>query len=113
MTPQGNAAFLLLLSVVFSSWRICYGGKILIVPLEGSHWVNMDIMIKALHSRGHSVDVVRTNQSWYIRDDSPHYKAVTVPVTEAFNHAFLNPILKKTIDIERGESSAVKFVSLQ
>ncbi|GLD73309.1 neuroplastin isoform X1 [Lates japonicus] len=49
--------FLLLLSSVFLALRICHGGKILIVPLEGSHWVNMDIMIKALHSRGHSVDV--------------------------------------------------------
>nr|XP_033477353.1 UDP-glucuronosyltransferase 2A1-like [Epinephelus lanceolatus] len=113
MTPGGNAAFLRLLSIVLLSWRICHGGKILIVPLEGSHWVNMDIMIKALHSRGHSVDVVRTNKSWYIKDDSPHYKTITIPVTEAFNHDFINPILKKIIVIERGESSVLSFASLQ
>ncbi|XP_053171992.1 UDP-glucuronosyltransferase 2A2-like [Scomber japonicus] len=73
----------------------------------------MDIMIKALHARGHSVDVVRTNKSWYIRDDSLHYNTITVPVSEAFNHDFINPILKKIIDIERGESSALNFASLQ
>ncbi|XP_029354442.1 UDP-glucuronosyltransferase 2A1-like [Echeneis naucrates] len=69
----------------------------------------MDIMIKALHSRGHSVDVVRTNKSWYIKDDLPHYKTITVPVAEAFDRDFINPILKKIIDIERGESSAMSF----
>ncbi|XP_051235700.1 UDP-glucuronosyltransferase 2C1-like [Dicentrarchus labrax] len=113
MLPQGNATFLLLLSMVFLSWRVCHGGKILIVPLEGSHWVNMDIMIKALHSQGHSVDVVRTNQSWYIQDGFPHYKTITVPVSEAFNHDFINPILIKIFDIERGESSFLSFASLQ
>ncbi|XP_039652131.1 UDP-glucuronosyltransferase 2B4-like [Perca fluviatilis] len=113
MPSQGNTAFLLVLSIVFLSWRICHGGKILIVPLEGSHWVNMDIMIKALHSRGHSVDVVRTNKSWYIQDNSPHYRTITVPVTEAFNHDFINSIIKKIIDIERGESSVWSFASLQ
>ncbi|XP_071344753.1 UDP-glucuronosyltransferase 2B17-like [Trachinotus anak] len=114
MPPDGcTKTFILLLSVVFFTLRICHGGKILIVPLEGSHWVNMDIMIKALHSRGHSVDVVRTSKSWYIKDDSPHYKTITVPVTEAFNRDFINLILKKIIDIERGESSAMSFASLQ
>ncbi|XP_038557937.1 UDP-glucuronosyltransferase 2A1-like [Micropterus salmoides] len=73
----------------------------------------MDIMIKALHSRGHSVDVVRTNKSWYIPDDSLHYKAITVPVTEAFNRDFINSIVEKVIDIERGESSVLSFARLQ
>ncbi|KAM8893918.1 UDP-glucuronosyltransferase 2B1-like isoform 2-T2 [Spinachia spinachia] len=73
----------------------------------------MDIMVKALHSRGHSVDVVRSDKSWYIQEDSPHYKAITVPVTEAINPDFINPILKKLIDIERGESSIWSFASLQ
>ncbi|XP_034536370.1 UDP-glucuronosyltransferase 2A3-like isoform X1 [Notolabrus celidotus] len=113
MMSQNRNATLLLLCIVFLSWRICQGGKILIVPLEGSHWVNMDIMIKALHSDGHSVDVIRTNQSWYILDGFPHYKTITVPVVEAFNHDFINPILKKIIEIERGESSFLSFASLQ
>nr|XP_046254889.1 UDP-glucuronosyltransferase 2A1-like [Scatophagus argus] len=113
MPIRGNATYLILLSILLLSWRICHGGKILIVPLEGSHWVNMDIMIKTLHSQGHTVDVVRTNKSWYIQDNSPHYKTITVPVTEAFNHDFINPILKKIIAIERGESTVLSFASLQ
>ncbi|XP_034076731.1 UDP-glucuronosyltransferase 2C1-like [Gymnodraco acuticeps] len=108
-----NATSLLLLSFVCLSWRMCHGGKILILPLEGSHWVNMDIMIEALHSRGHSVDVVWTNKSWYIQDDSPHFNTITVPVTEAFNNDFINEILKKIFAIEREESSVLSFASLQ
>uniref|UniRef100_A0A3Q1ENK0 Uncharacterized protein n=1 Tax=Acanthochromis polyacanthus TaxID=80966 RepID=A0A3Q1ENK0_9TELE len=81
--------------------------------LPGSHWVNMDIIIKALHSQGHSIDVVRSNKSWYIKDGAAHYKTITVPVTEAFNHDFINPIVKKIIAIERGENSVMSFVSLQ
>ncbi|XP_056267963.1 UDP-glucuronosyltransferase 2C1-like [Pseudoliparis swirei] len=111
MPPSHVYVTSLLLFVVL---RICHGGHILIFPLEGSHWVNMEIMIKALHSRGHSVDVVRTDKSWSIQEDSPHYSTITVPVTEAFNHDFINPIVRKVIDIERGvESSVLSFVRLQ
>uniref|UniRef100_A0A668AI52 UDP-glucuronosyltransferase n=1 Tax=Myripristis murdjan TaxID=586833 RepID=A0A668AI52_9TELE len=91
------------------SMRTC----ILIVPLEGSHWVNMDIFIKALHSRGHSVTVIRTTKSWYIKESSPHYDSITIPVTEGFDPEFVNPILRKMIDIERGDSSLINFASLQ
>ncbi|XP_047436760.1 UDP-glucuronosyltransferase 2C1-like [Mugil cephalus] len=103
----------LLLCAVFLSWRVSHAGKILIVPLEGSHWVNIGIMIKALHAQGHSVDVVRTSDSWYIKEHSVHYKTITVPVTEAFNHDFIKPILKKIFSIERGEASVMTFVNLQ
>ncbi|XP_010754519.3 UDP-glucuronosyltransferase 2C1-like [Larimichthys crocea] len=112
MPPRGNATFLLS-SIVFLLWKICHGGKILVVPFEGSHWVNMDIIIKALHSRGHSVDVIRTSMSWSIQDNSLYYKTITVPVTESFNHDFINPIVKKVIDIESRESSVLSFTSMQ
>ncbi len=36
-----------------------------------------------------------------------------VSVAEVFSHDFINLILKKVIDIERGESSVLTFASLQ
>ncbi|KAG7483430.1 UDP-glucuronosyltransferase 2C1-like [Solea senegalensis] len=115
MAHYGNTFFsAVLLSIIVLTLRPCQGGRILIVPLEGSHWVNMDFMVKALHSRGHSLDVLRTSESWYIKGDSTYYKTITVSVAEAFNHDFINPILKKIFDIERGGSSALlSFASLQ
>ncbi|XP_015247245.1 PREDICTED: UDP-glucuronosyltransferase 2C1-like [Cyprinodon variegatus] len=114
MTSRGNAtAYLLLLFAAFLLWRPGHGGRILAFPLEGSHWVNMEIMVQALHSKGHSIDVVKTNKSWYIKDDSPSYKSITVPVARAFNHDFINPILRKIFELERGKSSIISFISLQ
>ncbi|XP_063044178.1 UDP-glucuronosyltransferase 2C1-like [Engraulis encrasicolus] len=104
---------LLLVSVLFLSVPVCHGGKILVVPVEGSHWVNMDILIRALHSQGHSITVLRTTKSWYVKEESSYYNSLTVTVSEAIDEEFLKPIFKKLIDIERGKSSAMAFISLQ
>eukprot|EP00066_Takifugu_rubripes_P005520 XP_003969634.1 PREDICTED: UDP-glucuronosyltransferase 2B31-like [Takifugu rubripes] len=113
MSLQGKAAFVFVLSISSLLWGVSHGGRILVVPLEGSHWVNIDILIEALHSRGHTVDVIRSSQNWYIQDGAQHYNTITVPVTEGFNHDFIIPIVKRIIDIERGERPAWNFVSLQ
>ncbi|XP_046898731.1 UDP-glucuronosyltransferase 2A1-like [Hypomesus transpacificus] len=95
------------------SWSACHGGKVLVVPLEGSHWVNMDIFIKALHSKGHEVTVVRTSRSWYIKEESVHYNSITVQVEDGVDEDFIKPILDKIIAIERGQSSMLNFLSMQ
>ena len=90
-----------------------HGGKLLVVPLEGSHWVNMDIIIQALHSNGHEITVVRNTKSWYIKEHSSYYNSVTVSVTEGFDEDFVKPILNKLFDIERGKVSSFNFINLQ
>ncbi|XP_062406039.1 UDP-glucuronosyltransferase 2B14-like [Sardina pilchardus] len=42
----------------------------------------MNIIIEELHSRGHSITVVRDSNSWYIKEESPHYKAITISSSE-------------------------------
>ncbi|XP_030650066.1 UDP-glucuronosyltransferase 2C1-like [Chanos chanos] len=73
----------------------------------------MEFLIKALHSKGHVIDVVRTNKSWYAKEDSAYYNAITVPVRESFDEEFIKPILKKLFEIERRQSSVWTFASLQ
>ncbi|KAJ0002024.1 hypothetical protein NQD34_001820 [Periophthalmus magnuspinnatus] len=80
---------------------------------RGSHWINMDIIIKALHSNGHTITVVRTTESWYIPDNAEYFNTVTVHVEEAFNPEFMNPILEKIFPLERGGGSFMTFASLQ
>ncbi|XP_042563195.1 UDP-glucuronosyltransferase 2B1-like [Clupea harengus] len=99
--------------ILYLSGPGCQGGKVLVVPLEGSHWVNMDILLRALHNQGHSITVVRSTKSWYIKEDSPYYDSITVPVAEGFDEEFIKSILRKLFDIERGKSSAINFISLQ
>ncbi|KAL2088266.1 hypothetical protein ACEWY4_015165 [Coilia grayii] len=111
--PRNILPPLLLVTILFLSVPGCHGGKILVVPLEGSHWVNMDILIRALHGQGHSITVLRTTKSWYIKEDSPYFNSITVTVSNGFDEEFIKPILQKLFDIERGKSSAMNFISLQ
>ncbi|XP_061670590.1 UDP-glucuronosyltransferase 2C1-like [Syngnathoides biaculeatus] len=112
--PIYGFSLILLVSFLFlSSWRVCYGGKVLIIPFEGSHWVNMETLVKALHAHGHNIDVIRTNKSWYIKDDVPHYKTITVSVNKVFDSAFVNPLLEGMFALERQQSSLMTFLGLQ
>ncbi|XP_061621641.1 UDP-glucuronosyltransferase 2A2-like isoform X2 [Phyllopteryx taeniolatus] len=113
MPEHGNTLLFLASFAFLSSWRVCYSGKILVVPFEGSHWVNMEILVKALHARGHSIDVIRTDKSWYIKDSMPHYDAITVSVNEVFDSVFVNPLLEGIFALEREQSSVMAFVGLQ
>ncbi|XP_068169708.1 UDP-glucuronosyltransferase 2A2-like [Antennarius striatus] len=53
--------------------------------MDGSHWLNMEIIIEALHSRGHQVSVVRSSHSWYIKETSPFYTSITVDEDGGFS----------------------------
>lgn len=64
------------------------GGKVLVFPLDGSHWVNMKVLIEALHAKGHEVTVVRASDSWYISEKSPLYTSVTLSSPNGFEQNF-------------------------
>uniref|UniRef100_A0A9J8CGE8 UDP-glucuronosyltransferase n=1 Tax=Cyprinus carpio carpio TaxID=630221 RepID=A0A9J8CGE8_CYPCA len=52
--------------------------KVLVYPLDGSHWVNIKVLIEELHTRCHNVTVLRASNSWYIKEESPFYTSITV-----------------------------------
>ncbi|XP_067303002.1 UDP glucuronosyltransferase 5 family, polypeptide G1 [Pseudorasbora parva] len=60
----------------------CNGGNILVLPEDGSHWVNMQVILRNLHTRGHSLTVVRLSKSWYIQDNPSLYSTITVNPTD-------------------------------
>ncbi|XP_053715933.1 UDP glucuronosyltransferase 5 family, polypeptide G1 [Synchiropus splendidus] len=60
----------------------CDGSKILVVPLDGSHWINMNVILQELHARGHELTVLRSAKSWYIPKDSPIYTSIEVKTLE-------------------------------
>uniref|UniRef100_A0A3P9NCK6 UDP-glucuronosyltransferase n=1 Tax=Poecilia reticulata TaxID=8081 RepID=A0A3P9NCK6_POERE len=70
----------------------CKGGHILVLPIEGSHWINMDILIQALHSRGHSLTVMRPSNSW------------------SFSQKFITKIICDIIQFERGALPLTSFL---
>ncbi|KAL2093393.1 hypothetical protein ACEWY4_010705 [Coilia grayii] len=69
---------LLVASVLFVFYSVARGGKVLVFPVDGSHWVNMKVIVEELHSRGHNITVVRASNSWHIKEESPHYTSITL-----------------------------------
>ncbi|KAF3697589.1 UDP-glucuronosyltransferase 2B20 [Channa argus] len=61
---------------------LCRGSRILVVPVDGSHWVNMEVMLRELHSRGHNITVLRSAKSWYIPSNSSIYTSINVHMLE-------------------------------
>ncbi|CAL8380166.1 unnamed protein product [Boreogadus saida] len=87
------------------------GGKVLVYPVDGSHWINMKIVIEELHARGHSIDVIRASDSWYIREESPLYSSITIPVDTPMENFFLI-YLEKYMKAQRERASAFTFLKL-
>ncbi|XP_063044180.1 UDP-glucuronosyltransferase 2C1-like [Engraulis encrasicolus] len=98
------------LSIPFMSLLLCWpamlhAGKVLVFPQDGSHWVNMKVLIQELHARGHSVTVVRPVDSWYIQEVSPHYSSITVDVAAGSDEAFFRSFVSRQLQIQRQGSS--------
>nr|BAA24692.1 UDP-glucuronosyltransferase [Felis catus] len=55
------------------------GGKLLLVPMDGSHWLSLFGVIQRLHQRGHDVVVVAPEASVYIKEGA-FYTLKSYPV---------------------------------
>ncbi|XP_034549108.1 UDP-glucuronosyltransferase-like [Notolabrus celidotus] len=68
------------------AWLCCLslgpvqGGKVLVVPVDGSHWLSMKILVKELNQRGHEVLVLVPDSSLLIHS-SESFKTEVYPVS--------------------------------
>ncbi|XP_014640895.1 PREDICTED: UDP-glucuronosyltransferase 1-3 isoform X1 [Ceratotherium simum simum] len=67
------------------------GGKVLVVPMEGSHWLSMRKAVRELHARGHQAVVVSPEVNLHIKEeDFFTMKTYDIPYTQdEFNHILL------------------------
>lgn len=79
---QSCGIFALLCVSLISFTPSCDGGNILVFPVDGSHWINMKVLLEELHARGHNLTVIRASTSWYIPEESPMYSSITINMTE-------------------------------
>ncbi|RVE74685.1 hypothetical protein OJAV_G00025350 [Oryzias javanicus] len=100
------------LLVLVLSTSFCHGGNILVFPAEGSHWINMDILLQALHSRGHSLTVLRSSKSWYIKEHASHYKSFTVPVERSMDKKLITKFISEFIQYQRGALPIANFLHM-
>uniref|UniRef100_A0A3P9LIQ9 UDP-glucuronosyltransferase n=1 Tax=Oryzias latipes TaxID=8090 RepID=A0A3P9LIQ9_ORYLA len=98
--------------VYHTVWSHVFGGKILVFPHDGSHWVNMKVLVEELNLRGHSLTVIRTSDSWYITETSPFYNTLTIDVKGGGNEEFFHVFVSEVIKIKRSKASAWAQFSL-
>ncbi|XP_031460313.1 UDP-glucuronosyltransferase 1-1-like [Phasianus colchicus] len=76
---QVSVSLLLLLSVL----SLAAGGKLLVVPLDGSHWLSMREVLDELRQKGHEIVVVAPEVSLYIKPTKNFImKMYPVPFTQ-------------------------------
>ncbi|XP_037633818.1 UDP-glucuronosyltransferase 2A1-like [Sebastes umbrosus] len=96
---------LVVLALLLCSSPSVKGGKILVFPFDGSHWVNMKVLVEELHSRGHELTVMRASDSWYIKPESPYYKSIHMDSSGGFDKERFGSFATKLMNMRRQGAS--------
>ncbi|XP_062262916.1 UDP-glucuronosyltransferase 2C1-like [Platichthys flesus] len=89
----------------------CHGGNILVFPIDGSHWINMKLLLEELHARGHSITVIRGSTSWYIPEESPLYTSITIKMDESMEN-FFDEFLQQHMKAQRDGASILASIKI-
>ncbi|XP_006893592.1 PREDICTED: UDP-glucuronosyltransferase 1-10 [Elephantulus edwardii] len=91
MAPAALTGFLALCAWLLLTSGFAGAGKLLVVPMSGSHWLSMRVVVEKLSQRGHEVVVVMPEVGWHL-DKSPNYMVKTYSTSyklEDLNREFL------------------------
>uniref|UniRef100_A0A8C1TWQ3 glucuronosyltransferase n=3 Tax=Cyprinus carpio TaxID=7962 RepID=A0A8C1TWQ3_CYPCA len=111
---------LLALLCLFSSEPV-RAGKVLVAPVDGSHWLSMKILVEELSRRGHEMVVLVPETSVLIgKSDNYTTKSFRVPYTLADLKANLDNIEKNAFekppnlsDIVENVGNLIQFLNMQ
>ncbi|NXC31200.1 UD16 glucuronosyltransferase, partial [Campylorhamphus procurvoides] len=96
----------LLLALSFS---FAEGGKILVIPQDGSHWLSMRPVVEKLQQKGHDVVVVVPSTSLYMTAKEPsNYTVKVYPIP--YPEEFLGEMLKAFVDVHFVEQSVWNMI---
>ncbi|XP_017927560.1 UDP-glucuronosyltransferase 2A1 isoform X3 [Manacus vitellinus] len=90
---------LLLLQVALLGPVFC--GKVLVWPTEGSHWLNMNVIIQELIHRGHSVTILVSNATLFIKPKANAREKIevyNVPFEKDLPQSVINGIVALWLD---------------
>ncbi|XP_072541457.1 UDP-glucuronosyltransferase-like isoform X2 [Salminus brasiliensis] len=93
---QSVVALGLLVLLCCSSIRTVEGGKILVLPVDGSHWLSMKILVEELSRKGHEMVVLVPDASFHIGNGSYITQSFKVPYTRADLDAIMDQFKKGT-----------------
>ncbi|XP_074728602.1 UDP-glucuronosyltransferase 1A1-like isoform X5 [Strix uralensis] len=100
--PQVTTTLVLLLSLL----SLAAGGKLLVVPVDGSHWLSMREVLDVLSQKGHEIVVVAPEANLYLKPTNNFVmKIYSGPLTqeemEENLQAFLRDVLQEGSFLER------------
>ena len=67
---QGECPVILLLLLCALCPSVSRGGKLLVVPVDGSHWLSLIGPLQPLQQKGHDIVVLAPNVSVYIKEEA-------------------------------------------
>ncbi|XP_028433603.1 UDP-glucuronosyltransferase 2B13-like [Perca flavescens] len=89
-TSEMSGLRLVTLAALLCSLPTADGGKVLVFPVEGSHWINMNVLIQELHSRGNHITVIRPKTSMFIKAESLHYQSISLNTSNESDANIMN-----------------------
>ncbi|XP_059808849.1 UDP-glucuronosyltransferase 2A2-like [Hypanus sabinus] len=78
---------------------ITQSANVLVVPVDGSHWINMRILLEELKPRGHNFTVIYIEESWYINERPNLYQSIVIPLKNIEVKDIVEIYLHKTLQL--------------
>uniref|UniRef100_A0A8B9Z2S0 glucuronosyltransferase n=1 Tax=Buteo japonicus TaxID=224669 RepID=A0A8B9Z2S0_9AVES len=80
-------------------WSLAEGGKLLVVPQDGSHWLSMRVVLEKLWERGHEIVAVIPDATLLMKSSQSFtIKTYSVPYTQEFVDRYYHSIGEKSFD---------------
>ncbi|NXP05433.1 UD11 glucuronosyltransferase, partial [Thinocorus orbignyianus] len=81
------------LVLFLSFWSLAEGGKLLVVPQDGSHWLSMRVVLEKLQEKGHEIIALIPEASLLMKSSQSFtIKTYSVPYTQEFVDRSYNSI---------------------
>ncbi|NXF84152.1 UD16 glucuronosyltransferase, partial [Sclerurus mexicanus] len=98
-----------LLCLLMLSFAFAEGGKILVIPQDGSHWLSMRPVVEKLQQKGHEVVVVVPSTSLYMTTKEPsNYTVKVYPIP--YPEEYLGEMLQAYTDAHFVEQSVWNMI---
>ncbi|XP_072542130.1 UDP-glucuronosyltransferase 1A1-like [Salminus brasiliensis] len=108
---QSVVALGLLVLLCCSSIRTVEGGKILVMPVDGSHWLSMKILVEELSRKGHEMVVLVPEASFNIREGNYITQVFKVPFTRADLETSINELKEGSLTLSNLLENTNRFIN--
>ncbi|XP_072889329.1 UDP-glucuronosyltransferase 2C1-like isoform X5 [Hemitrygon akajei] len=98
---KGRLQIACALTIIFITLTcpVTQGAKILVVPVDGSHWVNMRILVEELKLRGHNITMLYYSGSWYMKENPDIYQSIVVHLEEKNSKHVRREMIEKLVEL--------------